>query len=203
MQQFKVEILDNINPKDYFPDAKHIIVYAFTIGKFHYFRFDDPFNTPYMRALCAQVYYKEVELNVGRDFMIAHTTAIKNILNNSEKIDLFAINELNELLIKRMSLPKEPELMYKLASVTFFDQFEPPYNYEFNYNAKKIANWKKYTGLEDFFLSKPIKELIPYLQHVGSNLETFSKMLQERNLLEWDRVSAHLSKEEKEKMTIK
>jgi len=179
----KLEILPDINPKDYFPDAKHIIIYAFTIGTRHYFRFDDPMNTPYERALKCLVYYKELEMNCDRDFLKAHTEAIDNMLMKGRFTidDLVNVKTLNNQLKQRLELPKEPDLMYKLASVVFFDQTENPRVYEFKYGESKIFFWKKNTELHDFFLSSPLKSLIPYLEVAGENLQMFSEMTQKAN----------------------
>lgn len=174
----KVEILNNINPKEFFPDAKHIIMYAFTLGDRHYFRFDDPLNTPYDRALKCMVYFKELEMNCDRDFLVAHTQAFDNVFSAAKMTtkDLVTLVDLNNQLRSRLELPKEPELMYKLASVVFFDQHENPCVYEFKYGNSKIKFWKKNALLTDFFLQRPIMELIPYLQYAGENLEQFSQM---------------------------
>lgn len=176
----KLEIKKGINPKDFFPDAKHIIIYAFTIGERHYFRFDDPLNTPYDRALKCLVYYKELDMNCDRVFLKAHTEATDNLLSKGQFgiDDLITIKTLNNQLKQRLELPKEPDLMYKLASVVFFDQQENPIIYEFKYGENKIRFWKKNTEMTDFFLSKPLLELIPYLQFAGENLEQFSQMTQ-------------------------
>ncbi len=173
-----LKILTDINPKDFFPDAKHIITYGFTLGDRHYFRFDDPLNTPYDRALKCLVYYRELDMNCDSAFLKAHTEAFDNALS-LQKITLdtlLSLKTLNDQLKQRLVLPKEPELMFKLAAVVFFDQKENPYTYEFKYGENKIRFWKKNTTLTDFFLQKPLMQLIPYLQHAGENLEQFSQM---------------------------
>jgi hypothetical protein len=200
--QSKMKILTGINPKDFFPDAKHIISYAFTIGERHYFRFDDPLNTPYDRALKTLVYYKELDMNCDRAFITAHTQAFDNALKQSSiNIDtLVELKQLNDQLKARLELPKEPELMYKLASVVFFDQTENPYVYEFKYGTNKIKAWKKETSLEDFFLQKPLVELIPYLQFAGENLKQFSEMTEKINEQHLDKILPMLS--DIQKMTL-
>ena len=200
--QSKIKILTGINPKDYFKDAKHIITYAFTIGERHYFRFDDPLNTPYDRALKTLVYYKELDMNCDREFIKAHTEAFDNALKQpSINIDtLVELKQLNDQLKARLELPKEPELMYKLASVVFFDQSENPYVYEFKYGVNKIKAWKKETTLEDFFLQKPLVELIPYLQFAGENLKQFSEMTEKINQQHLDKILPMLS--DIQKMTL-
>ncbi len=195
----KLELLKGVDPKTYFPDAKHIIMYAFTIGERHYFRFDDPLNTPYDRALKCLVYYKELEMNCDRAFLKAHTEAFDNVLNGTQLTisNIVDLKVLNDHLKQRLELPKEPELMYKMASVVFFDQHENPYVYEFKYGENKIRFWKKNTTLTDFFLQKPLVELIPYLQHAGENLEQFSQMTQAASKKHLDKVLPLLSEIQK------
>lgn len=174
----KIQIVPGIKAKDFFPDAKHIIMYAFTIGDRHYFRFDDPLNTPYDRALKCLVYWKELDMNCDRAFIQAHTEAFDNIFSKQRMTtkDLVTLVDLNNQLKQRLDMPKEPELMYKLASIVFFDQHENPNIYEFKYGIAKIKFWKNKTTLADFFLQMPIMELIPYLKYAGENLEQFSQM---------------------------
>jgi len=198
----KVEIKEGINPKEFFPDSKHIIVYAFTISDRHYFRFDDPLNMPYDRALKCLVYYKELDMNCDRSFLKAHTEAIDNMLQKGKFTiqDLMTVKTLNDQLKQRLELPKEPDLMYKLASVVFFDQHENPIVYEFKYGESKIKHWKKNTILTDFFLSKPLMELIPYLQYAEKNLEQFSQMAEKASQQHLDNLLPLLS--EAQKMTL-
>jgi hypothetical protein len=197
--QTKMEILTGINPKEFFPDAKHIITYAFTIGDRHYFRFDDLLNMNYDRALKCLVYYKELDMNCDRTFLKAHTLAFDNALKQQQiTIDtLVELKHLNDQLKQRLELPKEPDLMFKLASVVFFDQKENPYVYEYKYGENKIRFWKKSTSLTDFFLQKPLLELIPYLQYAGENLEQFSAMTKKTNQQHLDKMLAMLSDEQK------
>jgi hypothetical protein len=199
MSTLKVEIKKGINPKSFFPDAKHIITYGFSIGERHYFRFDDPLNTPYDRALKCLVYYKELDMNCDRAFIKAHTEAFDNALKQSSiNIDtLVELKQLNDQLKQRLELPKEPELMYKLAAVVFFDQHENPYNYEFKYGENKIRNWKKNTTLTDFFLQKPLLELIPYLRYAEGNLEQFSAMTEKATQQHLNKILPLLSEEQK------
>lgn len=194
----KVQILpEGVDPKQFWPDVKHMIIYSFTIGDRHYFRFDDPFNVPYDRALKCLTFWRAMDMNCDRDFLMAHTEAMNNILNTMPfgMNNLLDIRNLNDQLKQRLLLPKEPDLMYQMAAITFFDQHENPYTYEFGYGEKKIKHWKKTTELTDFFLQKPVMELIPYLQHAGENLEQFSQMTQKVTKQHIESILPHLSKE--------
>ncbi len=195
----KVEKRKDVNPKDYFKDSKHIIVYAFSIGERHYFRFDDVFNIPYQRGLQCIVYYKELGMNVDAEFLVAHTQAFDNALKQPKiTIDtLIELKKLNDQLKQRMSLPKEPELMYKLASVVYFDQNERPEVYEFKYGENKIKSWKQNVSMQSFFLSKPLRELIPYLEHAGADLITFSRLTEKATKEHLDNLLPMLSEEQR------
>lgn len=195
----KLEIKEGINPKEFFPDSKHIIVYGFTIGDRHYFRFDDVLNIPYDRALKCLVYWKELDMNCDTAFLKAHTEAIDNMLSKSKLTikDLITFSTLNNQLKQRLVLPKEPDLLYKFASVVFFDQHENPIVYEFKYGESKIRAWKKNTTLHDFFLSKPLQELIPYLVHAGENLQMFSQMAEKASQQHLDNLLPLLSSDQK------
>ncbi len=194
-----IEIKKDIKAKDYFKDAKHIINYAFSIGDYHYFRYDDVLNVPYQRALQCLVYYRELDMNCDRKFIEAHTMAFDNALKSKQiTIDtLIDLKKLNDQLKDRLKLPKEPELMYKLASVVFFDQHENPNVYEFKYGEGKIRHWKKESTLADFFLSKPLKTLIPYLQYAEKNLEEFSQMINKETEQHSKKILSMLSEEQK------
>lgn len=184
-----VEIKAGIEPKKFFPHTKHIIEYAFTIGKQHYFKFAEHLNLPYERALSCLVFYRELDLNISRDELLQHAEAINRILL-ANPINVFKIKELNDLLLQRLNLPKDTELMYKLASVVYFDQSESPEVYEYMYGKKKIDFWKANTTLTDFFLSKPLRELIPYIDYAGENIDTFSRMVEHQNKAHSAKVSA-------------
>ncbi len=187
-----IEIRNDIDPKKYFPNAEHVVIYAFSIGARHYFRMDSHLNIPYERALSTLLFYQELDLNCDREFLLKHAQAVNAVLT-SNPIDIYRIKLLNDQLLQRLELPKHPELMYKLASVVFFDQDENPAVYEWEYGQRKIGFWKESTSLADFFLQKPIVELIPYLEYAGENLETFSRMTEKASDQHLASVLANLS----------
>jgi len=198
----ELQIKKNISAKKFFPNSKHIINYAFSIGAKHYFRYDDHLNVPYERALSCLVYYKEIEMNTDHAFLEAHVQAINNILLKPT-INVFEIKKLNDQLQQRLKLPKDPELMYKLASVVFFDQDENPEVYEWGHCSKKIQYWKKSASLTDFFLQKPLQELIPYLQFAGENLQAYSRLIENVNEIQLDSLRSNLSDEQRMTLNVK
>lgn len=159
---------------------KYRIEYAFTCGGTKYYRFADITNLPYERGLMALHVYNEVDMRCSRQFLLHYADTIDKLLHE-QKIDIFKINQINEILKQRLTLTTDTDLLYKLASVCFFDKTENPAVYEPDYAEKKIAKWRKDKGARDFFLQKPLLELMPFLQSVDTDLDTYSSMCDELN----------------------
>lgn len=157
---------------------KYRIEYAFTCSGTKYYRFADITNLPYERGLMALVAYNELDMRCSRDFLIRYQGAIDDILHQ-QKIDIFKIQQLNELLKQRLRMPTDVDLLYKLASICFFDKSENPAVYEPAYAEKKIAKWRKDKGVRDFFMQTPLLELMPFLKSVNTDLDTFSELQKE------------------------
>ena len=165
--------------------AQHRIEYAFTSGGRKYYCFEDINNLPYQRGRAALSAFNEVEMRCSRDFLLRYTKAMDEVLH-AQSIDIFKINELNGMLKDRLSLTADLELCYKLASIVYFDSTEKPEVFEPEYAAKKIERWKKDQGVADFFMQKPLKELIPFLTNAVGDLDTFFLLNQELNQLHSD-----------------
>lgn len=154
---------------------KYRIEYAFTCGGTKYYRYADIANLPYERGLMAINMYNELEMRCDRNFLIQYADAVHKQLHK-QTIDIFTINKLNEILKQRLQMPTHVDLLYKLASVVFFDKTENPSVYEPAYAEKKIAKWQKDKGVHDFFMQTPLLELMPFLGSVDTDLDTFSAL---------------------------
>jgi predicted transcriptional regulator len=169
-----------INWKSKFPNVNHIIEESFDVGGLKYYQFADVFSLPYERALFALMIYEETRMKCTLEYLTKHVNVVRDMLR-SDKIDIFKINQLNEQLNDRLHLALDVDLLYKLASVVFFDETENPILYDQAYCDKKIAHWKKHKGVTDFFLQQPLKTLIPFLENVDFNLDTYSQLNQDLN----------------------
>lgn len=126
-----------------------------------YYQFADNFKMPAGRAVCALAIYEELRMRCTADYLRMHIEATDKILNApAGKIKLTALAQINANLKERLNLAPFPDHIYKLASVVFFDENESPYSYDFEYNQKKIAEWKKDGEILYFFLSMPFNDLI-------------------------------------------
>jgi len=179
-QKIKTWIHNRKDPKKIFPNQKHIIEYAFSVAGVDYYQFNDVYNLPYERGLTALSFYEEARMRCSREYLERHIKAVREILR-AKKIDIFKLNQLNEQMNERLNLQLDVDLLYKVASIIFFDKNENPILYDMEYCKKKIDFWKKNKGVSDFFLQKPIKDLIPFLQKVDFDLDTYSQMNKELN----------------------
>lgn len=159
---------------------KYRIEYAFTCGGTKYYRFADITNLPYERGLMALQTYNEVDMRCSRQFLLHYADTIDQLLHQPQ-IDIFKINQLNQLLKQRLTLIADTDLLYRLAAVCFFDKTENPAVYEPDYAEKKIAKWRKDKGVHDFFTQMPLLELMPFLQNVDTDLDTYSAVCDELN----------------------
>ena len=166
--------------KQLFPNTESIIEEAFKIDGTTYYRFADLNNLPYKRGLMAYAVYNELDMRCTREYLVLHADAINNILSKPE-INVFDIKKLNDQMMQRLQLTTDVDLMYKLASVAYFDKNENPESYDTAYCEKKIAHWKKHSSVEAFFLSQPLMELLPFLSNADVDLNTYSELNKELN----------------------
>lgn len=171
----------------------HKIEIAFTAGGFDYYHFPDVLSMGFERALSALSFYEELRMRTTREYLVAHCKAIGEILSDPKKIDVGRIAILNKNLQDRLELIIEPEIVYKLAAVMYFDETEDPYRYDHAYGQKKIERWKKDLSLKSFFLSTPIKSLIPGLESFEENLESYSQVVKVLNDKMWQTISSQAS----------
>lgn len=154
---------------------KYRIEYAFTCGGTKYYRYADIANLPYERGLMAINVYNELEMRCDKKFLVKYVDAVEKQLHK-QTIDIFTINKLNEILKQRLQMPTHVDLLYKLASVVFFDKTENPAVYEPAYAEKKIAKWRKDKKVTDFFSQMPLRELLPSSENVDIDLDTFTEI---------------------------
>jgi hypothetical protein len=187
--------------KNNFPAHKHEIEYAFTSGGIEYYQFTDFSNMPPLRGLKTMVFYEEMRLKCTMEFLDLHTKAVDEILN-STKINIFELKKLNDQLKQRLNIALDTELIFKIASIMFFDKNEDFTDYDFDYNAKKVLNWKNNDGA-DFFLHKPLQEILPILKDVNENLAMYSKVVEQMNTLHLENLLQNLPSVEKERLKNK
>ncbi len=147
--------------------AEYPLQFAFNCGCIDYFEFVDKNNLPYERGLEALTFYQEMQNGVTNDYIKNYNAAMSKLLSDPKKINLNEIIKLQAYFEQRCNYIVSKEIIYKVASVAFVDKNEPLTRYDFKANEKKIKNWKDNAG-DSFFLSMPIKKLVPFLQQSDS-----------------------------------
>lgn len=202
LKQYLLNIKNWFETKpNYFPDSKAKIVYAFTAGGVDYYQFDDVFELPYKRGLQALSVYEEAQMKCSFEYLKAHVQAVENIMNANK----FGLNEalelkkLNNQIKQRLEWIVDVDLIYKLAAVVYFDKTERPESLNWNHCRKKIDNWKKHEGVNDFFLRNPIQKLIPFFQESAFNVEQYSQVTTAVNNQHWENIFKKLSEKQQQK----
>lgn len=190
MKKFFIKLLrKNFYPKP----SEYEIQFAFTSGGVDYYQFTDIANMPALRGIRVMVFYEEMRMKCSFEYLQAHCEAVDKTLMKKE-INIFRIKQLNDQMKQRLDIAIETELVYKLASVVFFDKDENLQDYDFDYNAKKISRFKRHEE-DGFFLLKPIQDFLPFLKDVKANLVSYSNVVEQINKLHWANLS--LSKQTK------
>lgn len=168
-------------PKDIFPTSQYIIEEAFEVAGKKYYHFADSYSIPVERAYTAMYIYEECAAGITREYITKHTEVMDNLLRpiDGKTIDIYKINQLNLMLKEKLSLPFNADMLYKLASVVYFDENENPAIYEPEYANKKIEFWKANKGVADFFLMKPLQALNPFLRSAGNDLGDYFQLTEE------------------------
>ena len=164
--------------KSFLSDEKFKVVEAFKLNGKTYFMYEDATKVPSGRGLCALTIYEEFNMRCTREYLQAHTRAMEILLSDPKKINIQTIAVINKNLQERLDMAIFPDHIYKLASVLFFDETESPYSYDYQYNNKKIEEWKATGGSLDFFMKTPLKDLIPALQLQEGSADTYFQVSQ-------------------------
>lgn len=198
----RLQFIKKLNPfksKTYFNKEGLIIKEAFVIAGVKYFEVDSIFKLPYERAMMAIRFYEEVKMKCDYDMLKAYTTAVDNIFKGKQIgfNEMAELKRFNDILRERLYNIVDTDLIYKLASVCFFDENESPFKYDYEYNQKKILKWKAEKNINDFFLQEPLQRLIPFLKSPEIDFQTYSQTVREITSFHWESLFTKLSTEQK------
>lgn len=183
-------------PEHWTVEEGHVIIPAFESGGVQYWHFADHFNMYAMRAMAAIDIYEQFQMRCTREFLMAWGTAFENVLNGTQikTSDLFDLwSKLKERL--NFALPPE-EMIWKLASVLYFDRNESPYTYDPVYCDMKIKRWKEAGDIESFFFASPLKDLIPLPDSSEIDLKSYLRIVDKLDGLTFSKVSMLISSDQ-------
>lgn len=152
---------------------------AFISGGITYYQFEDIFSLPCQRAFEAKTFYEELNSGISAEYLKQHIEAMDVLLNDNNGINITKIITLIARLKERQEFVIDADIVFKLASVVYFDKNESPYQYDMKYNHTKIKNWKENNeDIADFFLSTPIRNLIPFTNTSANDLRDYLKTVE-------------------------
>ena len=167
-------------PATVHPENKKTVSPAFKVDGVQYYEFDNLSDCPAGRYLRIQQFMVELNLRIDKE-------TLEELLAESLK----AIDEghlarsiiIQTDILNRTKFIVETETAYRLASAVFFTLDEDLTTYDFDYNQKKIEKFKK-ERIATFFLSRPMRKLIPQINISGQDLEIYLKMTKAQKMYE-------------------
>lgn len=157
------------------------IKYAFTCGGIHYYEllnFDETYED---RQPWAIQYSNECGMKITADTLIEFMDAILAECTVSTKKDSINIGRITELVngVKyRAEWLFEPDSLYRMASVMFFDLKEDIRHYDVEYNRRKIEDFKKKEQLLKYLLAKVLGDRHPFLNLSARDSQLYLSQLQ-------------------------
>lgn len=175
-------------PDKFLVDNRATFELAFIIEGRSFYWCPDPSEAPAGRSLAALHINDEIKMRVSKEYLDRHCEEVDEILNKPRPSisDLARLQKLHKNLKERAQLMILPEFIYKLASVVFLEQGESPHTYNYQTNAEKIQLFKRVPDSLNFFLSTPLKNLIPSLALPRGDSRKYLRVIEEVDRLHWE-----------------
>ena len=163
----------------------HVIEPAFISGGVQYYRLKDYFNTFSMRGLMALQVYEEWNMRMQKEHLVLFIEAFDKIINDPKQIKIGELVKMVNALKERVEwVVPTSEIIYKFASVAFFDKNESPYSYDPEYCKQKIERWKEAADVSDFFIVTQLKDMLPLPTLSEEDLRTCLTVIDQLNIME-------------------
>lgn len=160
------------------PEVSGKIEPAFKSGGVQYYNFAKDTQIRTGRYMILQNFLQEVYFRMSLERLKLYIDKITNNLNGTQGV--INIGNALEMLTQMKHLTEmafEPDTVYRLASVIYFDASEDLRTWDRDHNDKKIKAWKE-NGTLDFFYGRPFQEL--------TGLKGISETDLRRYLERWD-----------------
>lgn len=142
------------------PDLAGKFEEAFTCKGIKYYRCIPDFVLPVGRYKWIDAALNEVDIRMTLPVLKAYILELKKYLNvTNGAIRLDKAFQVISNMETRCELAFEPETVKRLASIVYFDETEDLRDFNQEYGQKKVKIWES-TGKYDFFLTRPIGELL-------------------------------------------
>lgn len=190
MKKILVKIFPFLFKTTWLVKPEHEVQIAFTHEGVDYFMFVNEQNMPSERAFAAMDVYEELNQRITREYL---EEFFKGLIACVNKGDLVKLSNLVTFAQQRLQHITNVEILYKLASVLYFTKEENCYNYDREYNEKKINNWKKSGDIAGFFLKTPMSSFLPSLDGLDMNIQNYTQLQNTELLKNMELLSSILS----------
>ena len=135
------------------------IEFVVEIGGVQYFAYKDDMDMPEGRRRELEIVWLEYSAQADREYLLTVPEAILAAIDHNP-VKLTDIAQIATDMRQKLAMTFDFSLYEKLASVLYFDINEDTSKYDVMVGNGKIAHWREHGGMA-FFLSLPIKELLP------------------------------------------
>ena len=174
------KFLSNGKPQKIHPKNEKSISKAFKVEGEQFYEFDNLSDCPAGRYFRIQQFMVELNLRIDKDTLVKLLDASLKAVDDG---DITRSVIIQTDIKNRTEFIVETETAYRLASAAFFTLDEDLTTYDFDYNQKKIEKFKK-ERISTFFLTRPMKRLIPQINISGEDLEIYLKMTEAQRQFE-------------------
>lgn len=175
-------------------EAGHVVVPSFIDECIQYYTLENLFDSYAQRGLAAIDSFEEYNMRCSRKHLIDVVSKLEQIQGRQTYgvQDLIEEKQIVSDLKERLLFPLPPmDLIYKLASVAYWDENESPYSYDENYNKKKIEKWKQSKTIDDFFLTVPLGNIVNLGDLSKFDLKDYFQTLEQIDQIHKQRLSLH------------
>lgn len=163
----------------YHPDFAQNVEKAFVSKGIQYWCFKKDTTIPYGRYKFMLTFIKQVDLRMSGAILSKYIEKIEQHISGERgTVNIVKVAQLLEAMKSRLALTFEIETTYEYASVVYFDDTENLYEYDVQYNKKKMSRWREANTL-DFFYTRPMSELFGLKDISKTDLESFLAVQQE------------------------
>ena len=154
----------NVNPdfkNVHHPEYIGLIEEAFTVRGVKYYNFKSDTDVRTGRYIFVQNFLQEVYFRMDIDRLKMYIRRVREEIDGSKQGSINVGNACAFLdqMKSLTDLAFEPDTVYRLASVIYFDDTEDVTKWDKGHNDAKIKAWKE-EGTLDFFYRKPFTELM-------------------------------------------
>jgi hypothetical protein len=150
---------------------------AFKVNGIQYYNFKDYMDMPVYRWKLMEAWMRNYDARITDETLRAYIDKILGHLEGNP-INATRAAYLCYKLKERTHLAVEDEILWRLASICYFDKTERLEDYDGDYNVKKIESWKR-SGQLDFFYTKPMSDIFKFKTISKKDLEALLREAEE------------------------